>query len=143
MEMKELRARLKISEAHLSDELADHAAMLMFAGEVMVKADSDFQNYQLQVNELIATLDGLIRSKAIEDGKKLTEKAITSEIELSNDYRSAQRMLLKLKSQRDLAKFLREAWEKRGSMVTQLAAKQRSESEALRFGEMKGTGTEG
>jgi hypothetical protein len=124
---------IKIDEADLARELAEHSSKLVYAAEQAVKVSLQYEEFKLKVDELYALLDRDTRAAAELAGKKITEKVVENTILLNEDYQKASRHLIQLKAQADIMRYRKEAWRERGSMLVQLSTNRRAEMEALTF----------
>ena len=122
---------LEINDADLDSELSEQAAKYLFVAEKAVNVEMAYEAFKVQTAQLVAQLDSKIREDATESGKKITEAAITKEIERHPDFIKAQQALIAKRGAKELMRALRESWYMRKDLLIQMAIKSRSEIEAL------------
>lgn len=124
---------IEIDEANLSQELATHAAKMVFVAEAAVKAQLAYDQFKLKVAELSAHIDMEVRQEAEAEGKKITEKMVENRVSCDENYKKASAHLLGLKAHAEMMKARREAWKERGSMLVQLSSNKRAEMDAYSY----------
>ncbi len=125
--------KLEIDEANLGAELAKHAAQFAWAGEQAVRATLAHDEFKLKVEELRAIVDRNVRVAAEAEKRKITEKMVENEVLINEDVMKAAKHLLALKANAEILKARKEAWNQRGSMLTQMSANRRQEMESIAF----------
>ena len=123
--------KLEIDDANLDAELSKQASNYLFVAEKAVRAEMEYELFKGQRTTLEATIDQVIREKAEKDGKKITEAAISKEIQRHPDYEKSEKHLIALRANKELLRALRESWYMRKDMLIQLAVKQRAELECM------------
>ena len=122
---------LEINDADLDNELSEQAAKYLFVAEKAVNAEMAYEAFKSQMGQLVAQLDSKIREDAAEEGRKITEAAISKEIERHPDYAKAQQALVAKRGAKELMRALRESWYMRKDLLIQMAIKSRSEVDAV------------
>jgi hypothetical protein len=126
-----------INREDLDEELSRQASKYIHVAEKAVKAETEYELFKLQKEQLVAIVDSDIRNGALADGRKLTEASIQKEIERSEEYQKASKHLIKLKANKEVMRALRESWYMRKDLLIQLAIKQRAELENLMSANVK------
>jgi len=125
---------IKIDEHSLSLEMANQAANFLYVSEQAVKAEAICETTKYALDQLVAELDSAIRGKAVQDGKKVTEKQIEMEIELNLRHKEMRMKLIKARAEKDMVKAKRDAWYQRKDMLVQMAIKERHDIDAITGG---------
>jgi hypothetical protein len=126
-----MRDLLVIDSTKLDEELERQASNYLYVAEQAIGAEAEYEEYKAMLGQLEAELDSKIRVAAEAAGKKLTEAAISMQINREDAHKKANRHLIKLRQRREVLKALRESWYMRKDMLIQRAIKARSEIEAL------------
>jgi hypothetical protein len=87
--------------------------------------------FKTEMDERTAKIDAMVRESLTAEGKKATEKMVEQGIIGNLEYQKMQRQLIRLRTEREMLKALKEAWHMRKDMLIQLAIKQRAELEGL------------
>ena len=128
---------IKIDETNISEELARQAGHFIYIAECAVKAEAVYETSKFSLDQKIATIDCQIRERAVDDGKKITEKQIEKEVELHPGYKEAKIKTIKAKAEKEMWRARREAWYQRSGLLVQMAINQRSELDGLVSGRVK------
>ena len=122
---------LEIDDTNLDVELSKQASNYLFVAEKAVRAEMEYEMFKGQKVTLEAGLDEQVRKAAEKEGRKITEAAITKEIQRHKDFMKAENHLIRLRTNKELLRALRESWYMRKDMLIQLAIKQRAELECM------------
>jgi hypothetical protein len=123
--------RVDIDESDLSEELCKQAARFIFVAEKYVAAEGRYMAFKTEMDERTAKIDAMVRESLTAEGKKATEKMVEQGVIGNLEYQKMQRQLIRLRTEREMLKALKEAWYMRKDMLIQLAIKQRAELEGL------------
>jgi len=130
--MKQYEERLKINREDIDSELAEQGSLFLHVANKALVAKAAYETFKLEtVERLTDDLDAQIRQKALDDGRKVTESAITSEIERHPQLRAARSKLLKLKHNWGIASNLEKAWYARLEDCRELSRNRRKELDGL------------
>jgi hypothetical protein len=118
---------IAINGEDLDREICLQPANHLFVSELSVAADQQYELFKVQAQQLYASIDSQVREEAAAAGKKITEAAVTMQIERHDDYRRAQKTLMGLRGRRELLRALRESWKMRSDLVMELSRRQRDQ----------------
>ncbi len=131
---------LNINNADLDTELMTQSASFLYVGECAAVAEAEYERGKLNKESLIAKLDDEIRTQALRDKRKITEGAITKEIERNPLYHQICSKVIALRMQKTATFALRDAWKSRGDMLLQLCRKSIKEMDVLNSDHLKTVG---
>ena len=126
-----------IDRNNLSDELANQSSSYVFVGQCHNEAEAEYEAYKLRVKQLVAAIDEVIRKNALESKKKITEAAITKEIERHPDYVKAMEHQIALYRRKEDLKILTWAWRDRKDLLIELAHFELQEQKQIKYSAVK------
>lgn len=118
--LEELRAKLLINEHALELELKNYPELVDEVGQAYVLAMSERDQSKDDLDEILAKVDGEIRSTASANDEKITEKEVESQKKLDSKVKAANKRFLDLKLEAAQWGVLKEAIEKRSYALSKL-----------------------
>jgi hypothetical protein len=122
---------LTIDSSQLNEELERQSSSYVFVGQAYNEAEGEYEAYKLRVKQLVAALDEQIRIKAVNGKKKITEAAITKEIERHPDYIKAMEHQIKLNRRKEDLKILTWGWRDRNELLLERSRSARDEMKQI------------
>lgn len=122
--IKQAQADLSINDLLLDDALMTQAGNRLQYAIAAAKAQAAVDSAKINVDVVEASIDKSIRVEASESGKKITEKAIKSEIAQDSQYAGAQRGLFAAKYSAEVLKSVVISFDHRRDALVQLCKRQ-------------------
>lgn len=120
--LNELEQFLKINMSELDNDLIQQPELLRQVSEAYALAVSRRDAAKEELERVNAELYSTIRSQAEEEGRKITEKAIDSEITQSPEHQRAHREWLDRKLEADQWSALKDSFYQRSHMLRDLVS---------------------
>ena len=120
MSLQEAQDNLKIDKDALDEVCLTHAELFGEVADRHTRAVSERDFKKDAMSTVSSEVESEIRSKAAEKGDKITEKAITAQVLLSDEYLEANEEYLNAKKAADLWANKKEAFMQKSSMIKRL-----------------------
>ena len=128
----DFKSSIEINEGDLNTEFKQQASLYAYFATAEATAKSNVMAAKLRLEVVDAELTKKIRAELSEGAAKApTEKAIQSEVILSEQYQAAQKYLIDASKNADIAKGVKEAFGQRKDMLIQLGSAKRQEVDQI------------
>ncbi len=138
---KGLKDKLAISENRLDDEMRAQPSLAFIVGAALGQAQKQYERLKRSADLVRASLSKEVRLQAQQDGEKITEPAIVSEVDMHPLMNRIEELVIDAREVLSICKSMNEAFDQRSRMISQLAKRQADELALTSFYARAGSGS--